>query len=95
MAIKTERKVAQPTRRSIPDFASVEEEAAFWDTHDTTDFEDEFQPVNVRFAERLSEGLTIRFDPETLARLRAQAKKKGMGPTTLARMWILEHLDGR
>jgi len=26
----------QPSR--IPEFANLEEEAAFWDTHDTTDF---------------------------------------------------------
>ena len=32
-------------------------------------------------------------DPETLAKLREQARKKRMGPTTLARMWILERLQ--
>jgi hypothetical protein len=78
----------------IPEFKSVEEEAEFWDTHDTTDFEEEWKPVRVRFAKNLSEGITIRFDPETLAELRSQAKAKGMGPTTLARMWILERLKG-
>ena len=43
----------QPNR--IPDFSSIEEEAAFWDTHDTTDFEEEFHPVTVHFDEHLSE----------------------------------------
>lgn len=84
----TERKRS----RSIPEFASLEEEAKFWDTHDTTDFEDEFKPVNIRFAKNLSKGITVRLDPDTLQTLRAEAKKKGMGPTTLARMWILERL---
>ena len=81
-------------RGRIPEFASLEEEAKFWDTHDTTDYEAEFKPVKVRFAKNLSEGITVRFDPETLAKLRAEARKKGIGPTTLARMWILEHLQG-
>ncbi|MBI2940113.1 MAG: hypothetical protein HYY04_06695 [Chloroflexi bacterium] len=76
----------------IPEFASIEEEARFWDTHDTTDFEDEFRPVRVRFARNLSQGITIRLDPETLAELRARARGKGLGPTTLARMWIMEQL---
>ena len=76
----------------IPEFGSIEEEAEFWDTHDTTDFEDEFKPVKVRFAKNLSEGITVRLDAETLAELRSQAHEKGIGPTTLARMWILEHL---
>jgi hypothetical protein len=80
----------------IPAFKSVEEEAEFWDTHDTTDFEDEFKPVKVRFAKNLSEAITVRLDPETLTELRVRAHEKGVGPTTLARMWILERLrEGR
>ena len=82
---------ARPSR--IPEFASREEEAEFWDTHDTTDYEDEFRTVKARFAKNLSEGITIRFDPATLAELRARAKEKGLGPTTLVRMWILERLQ--
>jgi predicted DNA binding CopG/RHH family protein len=76
----------------IPEFKSIEEEAEFWDTHDFTDYLDEFRPVKVRFARNLSEGITIRLDPETLAKLRALAHEKGIGPTTLVRMWILERL---
>jgi predicted DNA binding CopG/RHH family protein len=81
-------------KEPIPEFKSRQEEAEFWDTHDLGEYWAEFQPVKVRFAKNLSEGITVRFDPETLNRLRAEAKKKGMGPTTLARMWILERLQG-
>ncbi|MBI4317158.1 MAG: hypothetical protein HY675_01600 [Chloroflexi bacterium] len=77
----------------IPKFSSIEEEAEFWDTHDTADYEEEFRPVKVRFARKLSEGVTIRLDVETLDELRTRAHAKGIGPTTLARMWILEHLQ--
>ena len=76
----------------IPEFDGVEEEAEFWDTHDTTDYEDEFKPVKVHFAKNLSEGITIRLDPEMLSKLRTHARQKGIGPTVLARMWILERL---
>ena len=76
----------------IPKFKSYEEEAKFWDTHDTADFEDEFKPVQVQFAKNLSQGITIRLDPKTLVQLRALAREKGIGPTTLIRMWILERL---
>lgn len=76
----------------IPDFASVEEEAKFWDSHDFTEFEDETQPVKVRFAKNLSQVVALRLDAESLAVLRALAKDRGIGPTTLARMWILERL---
>ena len=73
--------------------ATREELAKFWDTHDFTDYLDELKPVTVSFAKNLSEGITIRFDPGTLGKLRQISRKKGIGPTTLARMWILEHLQ--
>ena len=47
---------SEPRKSRIPEFSSIEEEAEFWDTHDTTEFEDEFKPVQVRFAKNLSEG---------------------------------------
>lgn len=87
MAKKTSSKA-----KRIPEFASVEEEAAFWDTHSTADYEAEFTPVRVRFAKRLSSGVTIRLDPDTLEQLRSLAQEKGIGPTTLIRMWVLERL---
>lgn len=86
--------IEQPKVSRIPEFTSREEEALFWDTHDITDHLDELKPVKVRFAKNLSEGITIRLDLETLKSLRAQARAKGIGPTTLARMWILERLTG-
>lgn len=85
----------RPKKPRIPAFKSYEEEATFWDTHDTTDFEDEFIPTEVRVSRRLSEGLTVRLDPETLRVLRARAREKGLGPTTLIRMWVLERLQER
>ena len=35
-------------RGRIPSFANVEEEAAFWDTHDFTDFAEELSPVQLQ-----------------------------------------------
>ena len=36
-----------PAYGRIPSFANIEEEAEFWDTHDTADFADELVPVEV------------------------------------------------
>ena len=72
--------------------ATREELAKFWDTHSFADYWDEFKPVKARFAKNLSEGITVRFDDVTLQKLREKAQEKGIGPTTLARMWILERL---
>lgn len=79
-------------KKHIPEFNSYKEEAKFWDTHSAADYIDEMKPVRVEFAKNLSQGITIRFDKRTLENLREVAHKKGVGPTTLARIWILEHL---
>jgi predicted DNA binding CopG/RHH family protein len=84
----------QQKKNRVPEFKSRQEMAKFWDTHDFTDYKDEFKPVRARFAKNLSEGITIRLNPQTLSELRSRAKEKGIGPTTLARMWVLEQLRG-
>lgn len=80
------------TKQTIPEFKNREEEAQFFDTHDMADYQHEFKTLKANFAKNLSEGITIRFDQPTLTKLRKIAHGKGVGPTTLARMWILEHL---
>lgn len=77
----------------IPSFKSHEEEAKFWETHSIADYIGEFKQVEARFAKNLSEGLHIRLDPDTLMKLRYEAKEKGIGPTTLVRMWIRDQLS--
>ena len=54
---------------------------------------EEAKPVKVQFTKNLSAGLNIRLDPRSLEQLRTVAHEKGVGPTTLARMWIKEHLN--
>ena len=80
------------TEQAIPEFASLEEEAEFWDTHNMSDHWDKLKPVRLKVAKNLSRGITIRFDEETLRKLRENAHEKGMGPTTYARMLIMEQL---
>ena len=38
-----------PKLRKIPEFKTREEEAEFWDTHDFTEYQDGFRPVELRF----------------------------------------------
>lgn len=84
--------MTKSAKKRIPKFKSIQEEAEFWDTHDTTDYENQFHPVEVRFAKNLSQGITVRLDSVSLGQLRLLADHRGLGPTTLARMWILEQL---
>lgn len=76
----------------IPAFTSIEEEAAFWDTHDFTDFTEESTPVQVTVGEALAKRLTLRLDEADRRDLTNRAKDKGVGPSTLARMWLKERL---
>jgi predicted DNA binding CopG/RHH family protein len=76
----------------IPEFKNRQEEAEFWDTHSIADYWDELKPVKVRFAKNLSEGITIRLDPPTMKAVRSEARAKGLGPTTLIRMWVMERI---
>jgi CopG antitoxin of type II toxin-antitoxin system len=67
----------------IPDeFSSYEEAAAFWDTHDTTEYLDSLQPVSVE-AELLRRHFEIELDEDVVKVLRARAQKLG---TTTGRL---------
>lgn len=87
----------RPSSR-IPAFKNIEEEAACWDTHDTTEFEDEFKPAtDVRFVvvqSRLTKSISVRLPQDSLAALNKRARRERISPSTLARMWILERLKG-
>jgi predicted DNA binding CopG/RHH family protein len=78
----------------IPPFETIEEEAEFWDTHSAVDEIDKGTLLGFHRAKKTG-SLTIRFPPDDLQRIREKANQLGIGPTTLARMWILEHLRGR
>lgn len=60
---------------------SCEEEAGFWEPHDTEDFADGWEEIEVKVARPLRITYTIRPGPETVERLREIASEKGVGPT--------------
>ena len=76
----------------IPAFDNVEEEAAFWDTHDFTDFVAESTPVQITVGQELATRLTVRLDQADRQELIKRARSMGIGPSTLARMWLKERL---
>jgi len=79
----------------IPKFASEQEEADFWDTHSVTDYLDELTPVDVTIvdARPRKEQISLRLDRETITRLKALARQRGIGYQTLIRMWVMERLS--
>jgi len=84
----------QQVRSKIPSFKTYEEEAEFWDTHDTTEFEDEFEPIEVSFARPLiRRGLTVPLAPQAVEQLCRLARERKTEPATLAQLWIMDRLQ--
>ena len=75
----------------IPKFQSEKEEAEFWDTHSITDFESELEDApNVSFVKPEHQVVSMRLDKKVVNALKKLAKQKGLGYSSLLRMWILE-----
>lgn len=85
------------TKKAVPNtliFKDREKEARYWEEQ----FDNEFaggKPQKATFAKNLSETLNIRLDPATVTIVRSEAKAKGLGPTQLIRMWIMEKIGGK
>jgi predicted DNA binding CopG/RHH family protein len=88
---------AEAGKSRIPTFNTIEEEAAFWDTHSIEEFADELEPVtDVKFVKaRQRKALTVRLAENSFEALSNEAKERGVDPSTLARMVLLEHLRNR
>ena len=78
----------------IPQFKTEQEEADFWDSHDSTDFLDETEVVNVTFvdARPSMKQISLRLDPSVIDQLKSLAVDKGIGYQTMIRMWVMERL---
>lgn len=88
----TEQSATAPSR--VPEFKTAEEAGAFWDSHSPEGFPNEFVDAPVQFDPPLiKRGLTVKLSAETISELRDLARAQGIGPSTLARMWILERLQ--
>ncbi len=88
-----DKQEAVPKKSRIPEFKSYEEEAAFWDTHDFTEFEDETHPVDVHFVKPYSESVQVLFDPDTNRKLEQFARGAGLAKSALIRNWVMERLQ--
>ncbi|MFZ2359948.1 MAG: BrnA antitoxin family protein [Anaerolineae bacterium] len=79
----------------IPKFATEQEEAEFWTTHDSTDFIEDTEAVDITFIDdrRPKKQIALRLDGETIEALKAVARRKGVGYQTLIRLWVNERLE--
>lgn len=79
----------------IPEeFASYEEAADFWDTHDTTDYPDAFKTVKV-VSELRNRHYEIEIEADVVNALRKQAKQNGVKPSQLVSQLLRQQLPLR
>ena len=86
-------------KSKIPKFKNLEEEREFWKTHSFADYWDEMEEVEMDFSEAvweyrpLKETIVISMEKTLKDKLRIAARKKGLNPSTLARMLLTEKLQ--
>ena len=78
----------------IPQFRTEQEESDFWDVHDSTDYVDETDAVDVTFvdARPAMKQISLRLEPSVIDQLKSVAAGKGIGYQTMIRMWVMERL---
>ena len=81
-------------KSKLPKTDSIEKLAAFWDTHDLTDFEDELQevaePVFVR-----GTAIKVPLESRELKAVEQMAQAKGVSREELVRAWVQQKLARR
>ncbi len=79
----------------LPDFSkmTLEEIGDFWDTHDSAEYWDEMEEVEVTFKRPKEKIVSMRLSSEDLEEIKRRARNLGLGHTTLIRSWIKEKLQ--
>lgn len=80
--------------KKLPDMTGWSDEkiAQFWETHSSADYWDELEPVEVEILKPEKEVVALRLDKPILERVKTIAAAKGLGYSTLLRIWIKEKL---
>jgi len=77
-------------RDPLPEhFASLEEAAEFWDTHDSADYEDHMRDVECEVEIKYHQFL-ISLDSDLFRKVSSIAQSKGISSETLVNLWIQE-----
>lgn len=85
-------KKLKPLPKKIPHFSSYEEEANFWDTHDTSRLIKEGNQADIEFAKPMKHLISIRMDRSLLHGLQIMAARKHMPYQTLIQTLLAEKL---
>jgi hypothetical protein len=82
-------------KSKVPEFKTIKEEAAFWDTHDVTDYLGELELVTGAYLPQADERktvMTIRIAPSLKEKIEQVARSYDISTSSLVRMWIVDKL---
>jgi len=74
------------------EFAHYEDAAEFWDTHDTTDYPDAFQTVEVEEVALRQRRYEVEIDEDVIVVLREQARQRSLPVSRLVSDLLRQHL---
>lgn len=80
-------------RDPIPEqFESVDQAAAFWETHDLTDYEDVWHQVDFKVNLRRNPSLQVKIDPQIATEFAKRARAKRTRLDTLVNRVLKDYL---
>ena len=84
-------------RKNIPSFKSEEEERAFWETHDSTDYLDwtKAQQVIMPNLKPSTKTISLRLPQHLLDSIKAAANARDVPYQSLIKVWLQEKLHER
>jgi hypothetical protein len=81
---------AETGKTDISQATSLEEVAAYWDTHSLADHWEQTEQTEVAVTAKRTYRVVI--DPEVFEQVAAQARARGLQPETLVNLWLVQQL---
>lgn len=78
----------------IPQTDSIEELAAYWDSHDLTDVEDQLEEVPGKVFQRSLDSVAVPLTPAEREALQRIAAARGLGEAAIIYEWVKESSSG-
>ena len=80
----------------VPKFKNLKEERKFWDSHESTDYLDDFEETkDVVFVRPKKQVISLRLEPQVINKLKELADKEGLPPSTYVRMLIIRAIRNK
>ncbi len=93
--MNTLKKTGLKKADKVPDFATEEEERAFWEDHDSAEVVDWERAERARFPnlKPSTKSISLRLPEPLLERIRQEANRRDVPYQSLIKVWLAEKLE--